>query len=428
MDTFVGSTRLLKVSEMAENLIGSEIIKLAWEIRKRVEQGEEIYNYTIGDFDPNIFPIPNSLKNHIIDAYKNDITNYPQANGMSALRSSVSRFLHTRGGLEYNENQILISSGARPLLYTTYQTLLDPGDTVLIPVPSWNNNHYAHIHRVNPVFIETKPQNNFLPTADDFKPHISEASLIALCSPLNPSGTIFERTQLERICELIVEENKKRGEYNKPIYLLFDQIYWMLMHSGNLHFDPVSLVPEMKNYTIYIDGISKAFASTGLRVGWGFGPQKVIDKMRALLSHIGAWAPKPVQMAVSKFLLEDEQVDEYLIQFRAEIFQRLQEFYKGFQDLKSEGFKVNAIEPQASIYLTVELNLLGMTTPEGEKLSNGKDITDYMLKEAHLALVPFQAFGTNNNQSWFRLSVGTSELDQIPQVFKNLREALERLN
>ena len=134
-----------RVSEMAENLVGSEIIKLAGEVKEKIKQGEKIYNMTIGDFNPEIFPIPMELKNEIIAAYQNNETNYPAANGIQELRDSVSRYLHTREGLEYDADQILISGGARPLIYATYQTILDPEDTVLFPVPSWNNNHYCHL-------------------------------------------------------------------------------------------------------------------------------------------------------------------------------------------------------------------------------------------------------------------------------------------
>ena len=306
---------------MAENLVGSEIIKLAGEVKKKIANGEKIYNYTIGDFDPEIFPIPTELKDEIIKAYQAGHTNYPAANGMEELRKSVSRYLHTRGGVEYNESQILISGGARPLIYAIYQTVIDEGDTVVFPTPSWNNNHYCHLSGAKQVKIEGSPDNNFMPTAKDIKPFISEAKIIALCSPLNPTGTTFSEKGLEEICDLILEENKKRGEQKKPVYLLFDQIYWQLTHGLTIHVDPVSLRPRMKNYTIYVDGISKAFAATGVRVGWAFGPQKIIDKMRSILSHVGAWSPKAEQIACANYLMNDNAVDNYLHDIKTKINQ-----------------------------------------------------------------------------------------------------------
>ena len=417
-----------QVSEMAENLVGSEIIKLAGEVKEKIKQGEKIYNMTIGDFNPKIFPIPAELKNEIITAYQNDETNYPAANGVLELRESVSTYLHTRAGLEYDADQILISGGARPLIYATFQTILDPEDTVVFPVPSWNNNHYSHLTRAKQVLIEATAENNFMPTAADIKPYISEANLIALCSPLNPTGTVFTEQGLAEICDLVLEENKKRGSSKKPVYLMFDQIYWQLTHGETRHFDPVSINSDMKNYTIYIDGISKAFAATGVRVGWAFGPQKLMNKMKAILSHVGAWSPKAEQVATANYLSQDDATDEYLFKIKNDISKRLNAFYEGFTTLKNEGFCVEAIPPQAAMYLTVKFDLTGKTTADGKVLESTPDVTQYLLDEAGLAIVPFYAFGASKKSPWYRLSVGTSVYEEIDELFIKLKTALAKLN
>lgn len=416
-----------KVSEMAENLIGSEIIKLAGEVKAKMDKGEKIHNLTIGDFNPKIFPIPTELKNEIIKAYQNEETNYPPANGIQELREAVSRFLHTREGLEYNANQILISGGARPLIYAVYQTLLDPQDKVLFPVPSWNNNHYTHLSRGQQIFVETTPENKFMPTAAELKPFISDASLLAVCSPLNPTGTTFTEQGLKEICEMVLEENRKRGASRKPLYLLYDQIYWTLTFGDTQHVDPVTLCPDMKNYTIYIDGISKSFAATGVRVGWAFGPQKIIDKMKSILSHVGAWSPKAEQVATAKYLKDDKAIDTYLTSFKDEVNQRLVAFYNGIIDLKNQGFNVDAIAPEAAIYLTVNFNLVGKTTADGRLLASTADVTAYLLDEAKIAIVPFNAFGSSKDSTWYRLSVGTAVLSEIDGLFVQLKAALSKL-
>jgi aspartate aminotransferase len=416
-----------KVSEMADNLIGSEIIKLAGEVKAKMDKGEKIYNLTIGDFNPKIFPIPVELKNEIIKAYQNEETNYPPANGVQELRDAVSRFLHTREGLEYNANQILISGGARPLIYAVYQTLLDPQDKVLFPVPSWNNNHYTHLSRGQQIFVGTTAENKFMPTAAELKPFISEATLLAVCSPLNPTGTTFTEEGLKEICEMVLEENKKRGLGRKPLYLLYDQIYWTLTFGETSHVDPVTLCPDIKNYTIYIDGISKAFAATGVRVGWAFGPQKVIDKMKSILSHVGAWAPKAEQIATAKYLQNDKAIDTYLTNFKNQVDQRLTAFYNGMIDLKTQGFNVDAIAPEAAIYLTVNFNLVGKKTADGELLATTADVTKYLLDVAKIAIVPFSAFGADSTSTWYRLSVGTAVLSEIDGLFVQLKAALSKL-
>ena len=195
------------------------------------------------------------------------------------------------------------------------QTVIDKNDTVLFPVPSWNNNHYAYLTSANAVELEVSPEDNFLPTADVITPHLEGAVLLALCYPLNPTGTMFTKEQLSEICEAVIAENKKRGEGEKPLYLMYDQIYAMLTFGDSEHFNPVSLYPELRDYTIYIDGTSKCFAATGVRVGWSFGPTKVIDRMKALLTHVGAWAPKPEQQAVAEFLDNTPAVNEFVNDF-----------------------------------------------------------------------------------------------------------------
>jgi aspartate aminotransferase len=418
----------LIVSKLAENIIGSEIIKLAADVNEKIKKGEKVYNFTIGDFNPSIFPIPTELKKAIISAYENDQTNYPAADGMLELRQTVSKLLKERGELNYEIDEIVIAGGARPVIYSIFKALVDEGDTVLFPVPSWNNNHYTYLNNAKAVLIETTPENKFMPTADDLKPYISSSNLIALCSPLNPTGTTFKKKDLEEICDLILEENTKRNATNKkPLYLMYDQIYWALTFGEIKHYNPVSLRPEMKNYTVFVDGISKSLAATGVRVGWSMGPKKIIDKMKSILTHIGAWAPKAEQVATAVYLDDLKSYDKFIANIKTEINDRLIGFYKGFQNLKSEGFKVNAIAPEAAIYLTVQFSLHGQKTTEGKILATTADVTQYILDEAKVALVPFYAFGASADSSWYRLSVGTCKLEDIDVVINNLRNALKKL-
>ncbi|PCH97438.1 MAG: aminotransferase [Bacteroidetes bacterium] len=416
------------VSEMAENLVGSEIIKLANEINEKIRGGANIFNLTIGDFNPEIFPIPAKFEEEIKKAYESHKTNYPSANGILELRKAVSALLSKHGGIEYSPEEILIAGGGRPLIYAIFQVILDPGDTVLYPVPSWNNNHYSHLTRVKNIQVETKAEDNFMPTADQIKPHIHDVNLIALCSPLNPTGTTFSRKNLASICDLIIEENKKRGPNKKPVYLLFDQIYWQLTFGKTTHHNPVVIRPEMREYTLFIDGMSKAYAATGVRIGWGFGPKKVINKMKAILGHLGAWAPKAEQVGAANFLMDEEATDTFSKDFRARLKKRLDAFYEGFKTLKSMGHPVDAIAPQAAMYLTVKLDLTGMKTTEGKLLKTIEDVTKHLLDEAKIALVPFYAFGAEKDSSWYRLSVGTASMQDIESFFESLRNMLTRLS
>lgn len=418
----------MKVSRLAENIIGSEIIKLAAEVNEKIRQGEKIYNLTIGDFNPKEFPIPQDLKQYIIDEYTNDQTNYPAADGMAELRNSVSTFLKKYGALDYKPEEILIAAGARPVIYSIFRTLVDLDDTVVFATPSWNNNHYTYLNDARAVVIEASPERNFMPSAADIAPHISNASLIALCSPQNPTGTVFTKEGLTEICDLILEENRRRGTERKPVYLMYDQIYWALTYGEIRHYDPVSLRPAMRDYTVFVDGISKSLSATGVRVGWSMGPKPIIDKMKAILTHIGAWAPKAEQLATARFLAQHDKYDDFLTTQKEKISARLQAFYKGFTQLKTEGYKVDVIAPQAAIYLTVRFALQGHVTSDGKELKTTRDITKYLLDEAKLAIVPFYAFGAAEDSNWYRVSVGTCALGEIDQIIGHLRTALSRLS
>src|SRR6185437_6128128 len=233
----------IKLSELAETLIGSEIVKLGGEIREKIRKGEKIYNFTVGDFDPAIFPIPRELED--------------------------------REALSYGPEEVLVASGGRPLIYSLFRTLIDKGDKVIYAVPSWNNNHYTHLNEGAHVVVEATAENNFMPTADALRPHIASATLICLCSPQNPTGTTISEKDLSAICTLILEENKRRKAEDKKLFLLYDQMYWQLTYGAIKHYNPVSLHPAMREYTIFIDAISKAFAATGVRVGWSFGPAEI---------------------------------------------------------------------------------------------------------------------------------------------------------
>ncbi|MBS4044029.1 MAG: aminotransferase class I/II-fold pyridoxal phosphate-dependent enzyme [Chitinophagaceae bacterium] len=417
-----------KLSALAESLVGSEIVRLGNAISERVKKGEHIYNYTIGDFNPKIFPIPSELERLIIQAYKDHHTNYPAGNGIYELREAVSYFLRKRLNLEYSVDEIQIASGGRPLIYTVFKTIVDDNDKVIYAAPSWNNNHYTHLTNAQHCVINCFPENNFMPTAIDIAPHIEGATLLCLCTPQNPTGTVFSKEGLTAICDLVIAENKRRGDDEKKLYVMFDQMYWTLTYGSTEHYNPVSLRPEMRDYTIFISGISKCFSATGVRVGWAMAPTEIINKMRALLSHIGAWAPMAEQKATAQYLYNDADIDNYFIGFKAALEMRLNKIYNCIIALKEQGYNVDAISPQAAIYLTIKIDLVGKTTSSGKLLEKQLDVTEYLLNEAKLAIVPFSAFGANADSAWYRLSVGVVQLNDIEKVMQLLEAALEKLN
>lgn len=417
----------MKISKLASHIVGSEIVKIGNEVNDLKAKGAEIANLTIGDLNANIYPIPDLLKEEIQKAYEQNLTNYPPANGLLSLRKAVSKDLKNRWNLEYDPNEILITAGSRPLIYAVFKTIVDEGDKVVFPIPSWNNNHYAYLTSAQPVDVKATAENNFLPTAQDLKPYLSDAVLLCLCSPLNPTGTMFTKEQLSEICELILEENARRSDDQKPLYLMYDQIYSNLTF-GSAHENPVSLFPEMKPYTIYIDGISKCLAATGVRVGWGFGPAHVIDKMKSLLTHVGAWAPKPEQEATGRFYENAENVNHFVEGFKKQLENSLALLHNGIQELKNKGLQVESIQPMGALYLTIKLDYLGKKTPEGKVLETSGDLVFYLINHGGVALVPFSAFGAEKTEPWFRASVGGLSQEEIKIMLPKLEKALLELN
>ncbi|HUB59410.1 MAG TPA: aminotransferase class I/II-fold pyridoxal phosphate-dependent enzyme [Puia sp.] len=417
----------MHLSVLSETLIGSEIVKLGGEIREKIRRGEKIYNFTVGDFDPAIFPIPKELEDGIVEAYRKHFTNYPAGEGNLDLRESISNFIRDRQQLDYSTAEVLVASGGRPLIYSVFRTVVDRGDKVIYPVPSWNNNHYTHLNGGEHVVIEATAENNFMPTAEAIRPHLAGAALLCLCSPQNPTGTTISRKDLSAICELVLEENARRGPEEKKLYVLYDQMYWQLTSGDIVHYDPVGLYPAMREYTIFIDAISKVFAATGVRVGWAMGPAPILKKMNAIMSHIGSWAPMAEQKAVAAFLPGKEAIDAYLAGFKAGLSERLHRIYSGFRELKGEGYDVDALAPEAGIYLTIKVDLVGKQIKGGAAIRNQQEVTSFLLNEARLAVVPFSAFGAPKISPWYRLSVGTCRLEDIPEMFLKLRGALEKL-
>ncbi len=213
-----GPQPALRVSTMASRLIGSEVLRIAGEIRALVAAGRKVCDLTVGDFSPRQFPIPPRLSDGIQDALARGETNYPPSNGVLELRQAVRRLYARELGLEYPVESVLVAGGARPIIYCLYRTIVDPGDRVIYPVPSWNNNHYVHLTGASGQPVFCRPESRFMPTREQLLPLLPGARLLCLNSPLNPAGTTIESDLLLGICEAVLAENEgreRRGE--RPI-------------------------------------------------------------------------------------------------------------------------------------------------------------------------------------------------------------------
>lgn len=416
------------ISTMAQGLVGSEILRVAGEVRAQIAAGHSILNLTVGDFSSTEFPIPEALAAGITEALAAGHSNYPPATGVLECREAVRRLYRERLGLEYPVDSVLIAGGARPVIAAIYMALVNPGDKVVYGVPSWNNEHYCTITGAHGVELTTTEADRFFFRTEELLPHLRDARLLVLNTPQNPTGTVMSEEALREIAEAVVAENRRRqAEGKAALYVMYDQIYWMLTFGEAVHHNPVTLVPEVAPYTIFVDGISKGFAATGLRVGWAVGPNDVIKKMGALLSHLGAWAPKPEQVATAHFMNDHAAVDAFLARMHTEVGARLDILAQALNALEAEGWTVHSIRPQGAIYLSLRIDLRGKRTADGQVLETDEDVRHFLLNEAGIALIPFRFFGVREDTGWYRASVGAVSKADCESIEGRLRGALAQL-
>jgi aspartate aminotransferase len=426
---FGDQTRLAgALSDLARGMHMSGILRTAQQVRELRAAGTPILDLSLGDFGSKYFSIPEKLLRGIERALESGATNYPPPPGLPALRKAVCDYVERSSGVRYPFESVLIACGGRPILYAAYLTVVAPGDTVVYSVPSWQNDSYAWLSGAKAIEIEANSANGFQPTLAELAPHLKTARLVCLCSPGNPTGTAMEPEVFKSILEAVVEENRRREKVGKerPLFLLFDQIYSAIRVKNNKHRYALALVPESAPYVMTMDGASKAFSATGLRVGWLLAPPAIVTKAGELLSHVGAWAPHAEQVGMIELLNDPAAIAEYRERMDAAVHQRLDALHRGFAKMRDEGLPIDVLCPDGAIYVSLQLKLRGRKLA-GKTLDDNEAIRSLVLKEAGVAMVPFQAFGLTQESGWFRLSVGAVSMEEIADVFPRLRKLLAEL-
>jgi aspartate aminotransferase len=407
-----------KLSRIGNNIVGSEIIKISQQI-KEISKTKPVINLTIGDFNSELWPIPSKLKQHIEQCYEDGLTNYPNSQGELNLRESVSKHIKQQFDVDYSPEEILIGGGVRPLIYTVYKATTNPNESVIYPVPSWNNNHYCFLHSVEKTEIECLPENSFFPTVRDIEVRIGDnTSLVCICSPQNPTGRVIDPEVLKGICELVVNENKVRAGQvgSRPLYLFFDQIYSDITQDGKF-VHPIKLCPEIRPYLICADGISKSLNATGIRVGWLFGPKDIIGKMTEVLSHIGAWAPKPEQHGLDKYIREDyADYQFHITNVKLDYELITLKICNKFEELKEKGFNVDCQRPEGGIYISVYLDYV-------KSFGSTEEYISFLINNCGLGIVPFEYFGSKE-QGWFRISIGNISNSNLDDVIRTIEKSV----
>jgi aspartate aminotransferase len=401
---------------------GSAILAIAAEIQERLAAGHPVANFTIGDFDPSIFPIPDAFRDRIAEAYAAGQTNYPPAIGTSELRSAIRSFYASRLGIDYPDGSVIVGAGARPPIYAAFRSILEPGDLVVYPVPTWNVRYYVQMNQAREAVVQAKPENGFMPTVDELLPHLSEARILLLNSPLNPAGTVIGDDALRDITQAVVDENRRRSSAGeRPLFIVFDQVYWQLTFDRP-HKSPVNLVPESARYVIHVDAISKCWAATGIRLGWAVVPPWIRDRMKPLIGHMGAWAPRPEQIATAQLLNEPERLDPWMDDFRGRLNGLLRQMADGLRTMGDEGLPVSCLDAEGALYLSAHFDLIGRSGIDSDEA-----LRAFLLREAGLGVVPFTAFGLPDGTGWLRVSVGTATPEAISSALDRLRGALKKV-
>jgi aspartate aminotransferase len=407
-------------------LRGSDILAIAGQVRALQGQGRKVFNLTIGDFDPKHFPIPDALREAIHAAYDEGHTNYPPAIGVPELRDAIRQMYREELGLDFPDDAILAGSGARPPIFGSFGVIVGEGDVVVYPVPSWNINHYTFLNRGRPVPLVTTPESGFMPTAAQIRPHIHEARIVLINSPSNPAGTVIAPDALAEICDLVLEENGRRNAAGeRPVILVYDAVYWKLTFGEARHVMPQQVRPEIAPYCVIIDGISKWWAGTGLRVGWVVAPPWIRAKMAAYVGHMGAWAAKAEQIATARVLAHPGLTADFLIGFKGRLQQRFAALEGGIAELSASGYPIRSLRGEGAIYLSVQLDILGRAAPDGTRLDTDEAVRSYILEHAGVAVVPFPAFGYPQGSGWMRMSIGAISQDDAEGTVAALRAALE---
>jgi len=408
------------LSDMANGIERSRILSIAADVRKMKAAGKEIAAFTVGDFSPEQFPVPSIFIDELTAAVSSKQTNYPPAAGIPELRQQLAEWMTYRYQYDVKPEGVIVGSGARPVLYASFRLFLGPGDGLAHGVPAWNNHYYVHLNDAVDIPIKGTSQSRFLPTASALKERVTEIRVLILNSPLNPTGTCFTAQELGDICDVILEENHRRhyaGE--KPLMLVYDQVYSTMTAKGVDHVHPVALRPEMYNFTITLDAISKSLTATGLRLGWMTLPPILAPPVVALVGHMGAWPAKPIQIAATKTYSSHENLEDFFSLIDDKIDERMNILFARLNVMKNAGLPVDFIPPQGGIYLSTRFNLfelLGVDTNE--------EIRQWLLDVPGVAVVPFQAFGLMEESGWFRISIGAVSVDEVSAAMNRLESAL----
>ena len=388
-----------ELSRIAEAVQASTTLAIDSLYKKMKADGIDVIGFGAGEPD---FDTPDNIKEAGITAIHQNKTRYTPAAGIMELRQAAAKRMQEDCGVSYEPTQVVAASGAKHCLYIAMRCLVNPGDEVILPGPFWVS--YAELIKMVggvPVVLPTTEETGFKITAEQLRAAITpKTKLLILNNPCNPTGMMFSREELQAIADVCVATET---------YVIADEIYYTLVYDDAKFVSFPSLGEEIKNLTILINGVSKAYAMTGWRIGFACANPHIAKVMANYLSHSTS-APSSIAQWAAVEALAGPQ--EGISAMRAEFEKRRNYFVERMNSIPG----VSCIKPEGAFYIMMNLDQLIGRTIHGVKINDADDFADVFLKEGLVAVVPCTGFGAPNYVRW---SYATS--------IENIKAGLDRL-
>ena len=382
------------------------VTKLAAEMKAA---GKDVIGLGAGEPD---FDTPDHIKNAAIKAIKNGETKYTAVDGTPALKKAIVKKFSKDNNIEYNMDEVIVSVGGKQVLYNALMSSINPGDEVIIPAPYWvSYPDMVALAGGIPIIVEGKESNNFKVLPDDIKNKISDKTKwIIINSPSNPTGSSYTKNELEDLGNLLLNYAN--------IFIMSDDIYEKIIYDDFKFYSLAEVVPRLKDRILTVNGVSKAYAMTGWRIGYAGGPKDLISSMSKLQSQSTS-NPSSISQAAALAALEGpeefltERNDKFRI--RRDIVVEMLNNCKGLSCLKPSG--AFYVYPSCS-------GIIGKSTSNGKVIENSIDFSSYLLESEGVAVVPGSAFGAD---PFFRISYATTD-SILEEACKRIKKACEQLS
>jgi len=391
-----------------QNIKPSPTIAVSMKAAELKSQGKNIISLSMGEPD---FDTPDNIKDAAIAAIKKGDTKYTAVDGTPAVKKAIISKFKKENNLEYKSSEIIVSTGAKQVIYNAFVATINPGDEVLIQAPYWvSYPDMVLLAGGNPVIIESSAENNFKITEEDLEKKITpKTKWLILNSPSNPTGSCYSKDELQKIAKILLKY--------PHIHILSDDIYEHLIFD-NLKFATIAEVePLLKPRTLVVNGVSKAYAMTGWRIGYGAGDEKLIKAMSMIQSQSTS-ATTSIGQAATVEALNGPQ--DY-IAVGKEVFQKRRDMVVKMLN-EIDGISCN--EPNGAFYVFPSCKkIIGRKTPEGKIINNDNDFSTYLLEDALVAVVPGIAFGA---EGFFRISYAANE-DFLKDAMSRIKASCDKL-